>query len=115
MAAHTADYAPPPQDSIHVTTLQRLLDSATRPLKGADQLGLFGVNDQSTDLLCAGDPALMRNKCVAIVGTRKPGRMGAARARRLAKELARAGVVVVSGLARGIDTEALTSAMDAGG
>ena len=35
---------------------------------------------------------------------------GAARARRLARELFAAGVVVVSGLAKGVDTAALTSA-----
>jgi DNA processing protein len=40
---------------------------------------------------------------------------GAARARRLGRELAEAGVVVVSGLARGIDTHALNAAVDAGG
>ena len=115
MAAHTAGYAPPPPNSIHVTRLRRLLDSATRPLKGEDQQTLFGTNGQSAELFCAGDLALVRNTCVAIVGTREPGRLGAARARRLAKELVGAGVVVVSGLARGIDTEALTSAIRAGG
>jgi DNA processing protein len=52
---------------------------------------------------------------VAIVGTRKVSREGAARARRLARELANAGIVIVSGLAEGIDTEALTTAMNAGG
>jgi len=64
---------------------------------------------------CAGDTSLLSRKCVAIVGTRKVSPEGAARARRLAKELASTGVVVMSGLARGIDTEALTEAMEAGG
>jgi DNA processing protein len=115
MVPHTAGYAPPPQDAIRVTTLEQLSNSAARPLKGADQFELFGQNGQSTQLFCAGDLTLASSRCVAIVGTREPGRMGAARARRLARELARAGVVAVSGLARGIDTEALTSAMRAGG
>jgi DNA processing protein len=66
-------------------------------------------------LYCAGDPSLISRPCVAVVGAREPTSMGAARARRLARELARAGVVVVSGLARGVDTEALTAAIDAGG
>lgn len=115
MVPRSAGYAPPPQDSIRVATLEQLSGSATRPLRGADQFDLFGENGQSAQLFCAGDLTLVRNRCVAIVGTREPGRMGAGRARRLAKELAGAGVVVVSGLARGIDTEALTSAMKAGG
>jgi len=40
---------------------------------------------------------------------------GAARARRLARELVAAGVVVVSGLAKGVDTVALTSAVESSG
>ncbi len=40
---------------------------------------------------------------------------GAARARRLAKELSEKSIVVFSGLAKGVDTEALKSAMHAGG
>ena len=40
---------------------------------------------------------------------------GASRARRLARELVAAGVVVVSGLAKGVDTEALSSAIESGG
>jgi DNA processing protein len=66
-------------------------------------------------LYCAGDRSLITRPSVAIIGTRAPSRLGIARARRLARELAQAGVVVASGLARGVDTEALTAAMDAGG
>jgi DNA processing protein len=66
-------------------------------------------------LWCVGDTSLLRQKCVAIVGTRQVSREGAARSRRLARELAAAGVVVVSGLAKGVDTEALSAAIEAGG
>jgi DNA processing protein len=66
-------------------------------------------------IYCAGSLSLLESRCVAVVGTRKPSRDGAARARRLARELAEAGVVVVSGLALGIDTEALSAAIEAGG
>jgi DNA processing protein len=52
---------------------------------------------------------------VAIVGTRKASPYGRATARRIATELANAGVTVVSGAAFGIDAEAQKAAMQAGG
>jgi len=67
------------------------------------------------DIWCAGDISLLSRPCVAIVETREVSNLGAARARRLARELSAAGIVVVSGLAKGVDTEALTSAISAGG
>src|SRR2546430_13343304 len=50
---------------------------------------------------------------VAIVGTRTPSDEGRRIARKLAGTLARRGVIIVSGLARGIDTEAHKAAIDA--
>jgi DNA processing protein len=52
---------------------------------------------------------------VAVVGTRKASQEGLAEARRLATGLAEAGVTVLSGLARGIDTAAHEAALAAGG
>ncbi|MBI5245124.1 MAG: DNA-protecting protein DprA [Elusimicrobia bacterium] len=52
---------------------------------------------------------------LAIVGSRRPTPYGRRMARSLARECAQAGLVVVSGLARGIDTEAHEAALDAGG
>jgi len=52
---------------------------------------------------------------VAIVGTRKPSEEGRQIASKLATGLAERGVMVVSGLARGIDTAAHRATLEAGG
>ena len=52
---------------------------------------------------------------VALVGTRHPNAYGKRVAQQLAEGLARAGVTVVSGLARGVDGIAHRAALDAGG
>lgn len=53
--------------------------------------------------------------CVAIVGARAATEYGRAFAHRLAADLSTLGIVIVSGLARGIDAAAHMGALDAGG
>lgn len=52
---------------------------------------------------------------VAVVGTRSPTELGRRIAREIARDMAEAGVTIVSGLAEGIDAEAHRGALEAGG
>jgi len=55
------------------------------------------------------------SNCIAVVGTRNLSHYGHKMARKLSQELAQAGYTIVSGLARGTDTEAHCGALDVGG
>lgn len=62
-----------------------------------------------------GDINLINKFCISIVGSRKPTPYGLFAARKFAKELAQMEVVIVSGLALGIDTQAHKSALESNG
>src|SRR5699024_3097732 len=66
-------------------------------------------------LFVQGDVGLLGARAVAVVGTRRCTAAGARVARQLGAGLADAGVVVVSGLAVGIDGAAHRGALEAGG
>lgn len=66
-------------------------------------------------LFVQGDPCALDARRVGIVGTRNPTRRGALTAERFGNELAESGVVVVSGLALGIDGAAHRGAVAASG
>jgi DNA processing protein len=69
--------------------------------------------DPPERLFVRGGPAeILAGPAVAVVGARSCSAYGAQVARSLARELAAAGVVVVSGLARGIDGEAHRGALE---
>lgn len=67
---------------------------------------LSQIVDPPAVLFCQGSLLPQDEMAVAIVGTRHATQYGRSQARRLAAGLARAGLTIVSGLARGIDTEA---------
>ena len=64
-------------------------------------------------LYCRGDPGILDRPQIAIVGSRAATRGGRERARVLARELAACGLMITSGLARGIDAAAHRGALDA--
>nr|WP_295828335.1 DNA-processing protein DprA [uncultured Azospirillum sp.] len=119
MVASGSQYEPPFQQ--HSMKLSSMMSFCGRKAPDETQMsflagGKAGLDsDGDIDIHWAGDLTLLKVPCVSIIGTRKVSREGAARARRLARELTQAGVVVVSGLAEGVDTEALQSAIDEGG
>ena len=61
------------------------------------------------------EPTLLSRPAVAIVGARACSSYGRSVARSLGRDIAAAGVVVISGMARGIDGEAHRGVLDAGG
>ncbi len=76
---------------------------------------LLQIYDPPVLLYVRGDPQVLGFPSLSIVGTRKPTIYGTQMAQRLGRELAARGLVIVSGLARGIDAIAHHGAMDAHG
>lgn len=106
----------------------RLLDDAARVLAKVEKKGcrvliredqdyperLREIFDPPYLLYVAGDPKVLNEPSVAVVGARRPTPFGRAVAEKLAKDLAARGLVVVSGLATGIDSLAHWGALQAG-
>jgi DNA processing protein len=78
---------------------------------------LRSIHDPPPGLFARGsaEVELLRRPAVAVVGARSCSPYGAQVARMLGRELGAAGLVVVSGLARGVDGEAHRGALEAGG
>ena len=76
---------------------------------------LAAIHDPPAGLFVrgTGDLELLRRPAVAVVGARACSGYGSSVARMLGRELGRAGLVVVSGLARGVDGEAHRGALEA--
>ena len=76
---------------------------------------LAEISDPPECLWSRGDRAAFTHIGVAVIGARAASQEGLAAAYEIAFDLARAGVVVVSGLARGVDSAAHRGALDGGG
>ncbi len=98
---------------------QRLLaDSGAVPVVFNDPRypeRLKEIFDPPPVLFCRGRLELLSSLVLAVVGTRRPTPYGLAVTGRLAGDLARAGLTIASGMARGIDTAAHRGALDAEG
>lgn len=109
-------YQPPSETSL--VDLKAVIRDRGYDVEKPQQLDLLRAKDatsQDVALYYAGDLALLNMPAVAIVGAREVSPQGKSRAYKLAKELTQAGVVVVSGLAKGVDTAAHYGAIDANG
>ncbi len=73
------------------------------------------IYDPPIVLFARGRIDLLQSILLGVVGTRRPTAYGTAAAQRLAADLAQAGLAIVSGMARGIDTSAHRAALDVGG
>jgi DNA processing protein len=100
--------------------LRDIEDGGFRWLPRADPAfprALAAIFDPPAGLFLRGRaaPDLLDAPSIAVVGARSCSAYGAQVARLLGRELAAAGLVVVSGMARGVDGEAHRGALEAGG
>jgi DNA processing protein len=93
---------------------QKLLDSGAELVSIQDArypAPLREIFDPPLVLFAVGNTELMASHAISIVGTRRPTPYGLAAAERLSADLSRAGLTIVSGMARGIDTVAHQAAL----
>ncbi|HTA69380.1 MAG TPA: DNA-processing protein DprA [Bryobacteraceae bacterium] len=97
---------------------QKMLETGTALVPIADPrypARLKEIFDPPVVLFARGRLELLQSIMLGIVGTRRPTAYGIAAAERLSPDLAQAGLTIVSGMARGIDTAAHRSALSVGG
>jgi DNA processing protein len=73
------------------------------------------IFDPPIALFARGRVELLQSIMLGVVGTRRPTAYGTAAVERLSPDLAQAGLTIVSGMARGIDTSAHRSTLAVGG
>jgi DNA processing protein len=107
-------YRPPTE--VTRASLEQAITAGTRQAPSDRQLDLLRTQrERDVFVYYAGDPDLLRLPSVAIVGARDVSFEGKSRAYKLAKELSQSDVLVVSGLAKGVDTAAHYGAIQNGG
>lgn len=97
--------------------IQRLADLGGRIIANIDPdfpAGLFALDSPPPVIAALGNLSYLTNDMIAIVGARNASALGIKFAERIAAELGAAGLVVVSGLARGIDTAAHKGSLTTG-
>jgi DNA processing protein len=101
-----------------VTQQQKLAEAGAEVIPLTDPrypVRLKEIFDPPPLLFARGRAELLGQLMLGIVGTRRPTAYGTAAAARLAKDLSGAGLTIVSGMARGIDTAAHRATLEAGG
>jgi DNA processing protein len=73
------------------------------------------IYDPPLVLYVRGNPQVLRQPGIAVVGTRHPTPYGSGMAERLSSDLAAQGLVIISGMARGVDTASHRGAISAKG
>jgi DNA processing protein len=76
---------------------------------------LLQIYDPPVMLYVRGDAGILNQPTLSIVGTRRPTAYGKQMTERLARDLAKRGLAIVSGLARGVDAIAPQGATTVGG
>jgi DNA processing protein len=76
---------------------------------------LLEIYDPPAVLWVRGDVTLLARPGIAVVGTRQPTPYGSGMAEMLSRDLARRGMTIMSGMARGVDSCAHKGALEAGG
>lgn len=97
---------------------QKLMDAGAQIITIQDprySQRLREIFDPPLLLFALGRTELMATPAIAVVGTRRPSPYGMSVAERFSADLARAGLTVTSGLARGIDTSAHKAALSEDG
>jgi DNA processing protein len=101
-----------------VTQRERLMETGAELVPLTDPRyppRLKEIFDPPPLLYARGRVELLASLMLAVVGTRRPTPYGLAAAGRLAQDLSAAGLTIVSGMARGIDTAAHRAALDSPG
>jgi DNA processing protein len=116
LAATISQFSPPEQEILRdIDILTKLESKVVTRWDDSYPPILREIYDPPSLLFVRGNLQPEDSKAVGLVGTRNPTRYGMYMARSLTKAFVQAGVTVVSGLARGIDTVCHRTAVEAGG